>query len=146
MKRKQMKMDSLLEDIDRYELERERRATDAIMADLDRRFERMDLRRLIKKEYPAGRVVIIAQNLFRNNHYTWHFYRTVLNYYRDRAIFVEDTSEEFPERPPWADTVGHEGERKDIDWMGDHRHWDTGEDVEPIETWWMKQWREWITP
>lgn len=144
MKGKQMAMDEALEDLDRYELEREKRQTDAIMADLDKRFERMDMRKLIRNEYPAGTVVIIAQHLFRNNHYTWHFYRTVLNFYRDRAIFVEDTNEEYPERPPWADTVNHDGERKSIDWISDHRHWITGETVEPIETWWMKEYGEWV--
>ena len=147
MKGKQIAMTEALADLDRYELERERRKTDAIKARLDEKYGRMDYRKLSKKEYPAGSVVIIAQNLFRNGHYTWHFYRTILNYYRsctdpNREVFVEDTNEEFPERPPWADTVGHEGERKDICWHCEHIHWATGEVVEPIKTWWMKAWGE----
>lgn len=143
MRKEQLAMTSMLEDIDRRQLERERRETAEITASLDKKYGRMDARKLFRQEYPAGSVVIIAQNLYRNEHYTWHFYRTVLNYYKGRAIFVEDTNEEFPERPPWADTVGHEGERKDIDWIVEHIHWNTGEIVEPIETWWMKQYREW---
>lgn len=145
MKGKQMAMDSALADLDRYELERERRQTDEIMARLDGKYGRMDYRKLREGGYPAGSVVIIGQNLFRNNHYTRHFYRTVLNYCRTcndpkKAVFVEDTNEEFPERPPWAETVGHEGELKDIEWFPDHIHWATGEVEEPIVTWWMKKW------
>ena len=50
MKCKQMAMDEAMADLDRYELEREKRQTDAIMADLDKRFERMDMRKLIRNE------------------------------------------------------------------------------------------------
>ena len=127
MKGKQMAMDSALADLDRYDLERERQQTDMLTRMLDEKYGRMDYRRIKDKSYPAGSVVIIAQNVFRNNHYTRHFYRTVLNYcrtYNDprKAVFVEDTNEEFPERPPWAETVGHEGELKDIEWFPDHIH------------------------
>ena len=145
MKGRQIAMEEALEDLDRYELERERREADAIKARLDEKYGRMDYRKLQDAGYPEGSVVIIAQNLYRNGRYRWHFYRTVLSYwstrvYPNRAYFVEATNEEYPERPPWADTVGHEGEAKDIEWYPEHIHWATGEIVEPIATWWMKEW------
>jgi len=147
MKGKQLAMDSALADLDRYELERERRETDAIKARLDERYERADYWKLKAMEYPEGSVVIIAQNVFRNGHYTWHFYRTVMTYHPKgvdccRAFFVEFRNEEFPERPPWADTVGHEDDPKDIDYYPEMIHWITGDVVEPIRTWSMKKWDE----
>ena len=164
MKGKQLAFDSALADLDRYELERERRETDAIMARLDEKYGRADYQKLKDMEYPEGSVVIIGQNLFRDGHYKWHFYRTVMmNLFRDghykwhfyrtvmiyhpkgvdccRAFFVESRNDEFPERPPWADTVGHEDDPRDIDYYPAHIHWFTGEVVEPIETWHMKEWR-----
>ena len=42
--------------------------------------------------------------------------------------------------PPWADTVGHEGEARDISLHYGLIYWDTGEVVEPIKTWWMERW------
>ena len=149
MKGKQLAFDSALADLDRYELEREKRETDAVVARLDEKFGRMDYAKVRAMEYPAGSVVIIGQSLFRNDHYTRHFYRTVLIYwsnlsgtYPNKAVFVQANNEEWPDIPPWADTVGHVGELKDIDWYPEHIHWATGEVVEPIETWWMKKWRE----
>lgn len=148
MKGKQLAMDSALEELDRYALEREKRETDAIRQRLDERYERVDYQKLKNMEYPEGSVVIIAKNLFRNGHYTWHFYRTVMTYHPKgldccRAFFVESRNEEFPERPPWADTVGHEEDPRDIDYYPDMIHWFTGEVVEPIETWSMKEHRKW---
>lgn len=147
MRGKQLAMDSALADLDRYELEREKRETDAIRARLDERYERADYWKLKDMEYPEGSVVIIGQNLFRDGHYKWHFYRTVMIYHPKgvdccRAFFVESRSEEFPERPPWADTVGHEGEPRDIDFYQEHIHWITGEVIEPIKTWHMRKWEE----
>ena len=147
MRGKQIAMDSALADLDRYELERERRETDAIKARLDERYERADYRKLKDMEYPEGSVVIIAQNLPRDGHYKWHFYRTVMTYHPKgldccRAFFVESRNEEFPERPPWADTVGHEGDPRDIDYYPSMIHWVTGEVVEPIKTWSMKSWEQ----
>ena len=145
MKGKQLAFDSALADLDRYELEREKRETDAIKARLDEKYGRMDYWKVRAGEYPKGSVVIIAQKLFRNDHYTWHFYRTVLNYAKTcnnpkKAIFVQANNEQWPDIPPWADTVGHEGELKDIDWCSSMIHWATGEIAEPIETWWMRKW------
>ena len=145
MKGKQMAMDAVLEEYDSF---REKREIQELIAKIDRmddRYGRMDYRKLMDKGYPEGSVVIIAQNLYRNGRYRWHFYRTVLSYwstrvYPNRAYFVEATNEEYPERPPWADTVGHEGEAKDIEWYPEHIHWATGEIVEPVKTWWMKRW------
>ena len=145
MKGKQLAMDAALADLDRMALEREKRETDAIRDRLDARYERVDIRKLNLMEYPEGSVVIIGQNLFRNGHYTRHFYRTVLVYHPKgvdccRACFVEFRNDEFPERPPWADVVGHEGEPKDIDFYQEHIHWITGEVVEPVKTWHMREW------
>lgn len=146
MRGKQLAFDSALADLDRYELERERRETDAIKDRLDEKYGRADYRKLKDMEYPEGSVVIIGQNLFRNGHYILHFYRTVMIYHPKgagccRAFFVEAGNDEFPERPPWAGTVGHEDDPKDIDYYPEHIHWFTGEVVEPIETWDMKEWR-----
>lgn len=148
MKGKQLAMDAALADLDRYELEREKRETDAIKAKLDERYERVDCQKLKNKEYPEGSVFIIGQHIFRNGHYILHFYRTVMTYHPKgldccRAFFVESRNEEFPERPPWADTVGHEGDPRDIDYYPEHIHWFTGEVVEPVETWIMKENRKW---
>lgn len=139
------KQTDLMEEIDRFQIERERREKEAMIRHLDDTYGRMDWRRLKDCGYPAGTVVIIGQELFRNGRTTMHFYRTVLNYARTmndprKAVFVEDTNEEFPERPPWAETVGHEGELKDIEYFPHHIHWATGEVAEPIVTWWMKKW------
>ena len=147
MRGKQLAMDSALADLDRYELERERQETDKIKSWLDSKYQRIYNRKNMAAQYPAGSVVIVGQNLFRNGHYKLHFYRTVLNYYstnlhKDEAVFVEATNNEFPERPPWAETVGHEGELKDIHFYPGHIHWATGEIVEPIKTWWMKAYFE----
>ena len=145
MKGKQLAMDYALADLDRYELEREKRETDAIRTRLDDRYERADYQKLKDMEYPEGSVVIIAQSVFRGGHYTWHFYRTVMTYHPKgveccRAFFVESRNEEFPERPPWAGVVGHEDDPKDIDFYPDMIHWFTGEVVEPVRTWHMKKW------
>jgi hypothetical protein len=142
-------MDSALADLDRYEIERERRKTEAIKAGLDARYERADYEKLRNMEYPEGSVVIIAQNLYRNGRCTWHFYRTVMTYHPKgtescRAFFVESRNEEFPERPPWADTVGHEDDPRDIDYYPEHIHWMTGEVTEPVKTWSMKDWERFM--
>lgn len=154
VKQKQMKMDSLLREADwaeeerkKHEWARERERTDAIKARLDEKYGRMDYMKLRRMEYPEGSVVIIGQNLFRDGHYTRHFYRTVMVYHPKgmescRAFFVESRNDEFPERPPWADTVGHEDDPRDIDYYPEHIHWATGEVVEPIRTWSMKEWEE----
>ena len=147
MRGKQLAMDSALADLDRCELEREKRESDAIRDRLDEKYGRMDLGKLKRMEYQEGSVVIIGQNLFRNGHYTRHFYRTVLIYHPKgvdscRAFFVESRNDEFPERPPWAGTVGHEDDPKDIDYYPEHIHWFTGEVVEPVKTSFMKDWEE----
>lgn len=145
MKGKQMKMTSVMEEIDRYELEREKRETRRIMDSLDEKYGRSDEKALLKK--PDGCVVIIGQYLFRNEHYTWHFYRTVMtfSYTKSRgkySIFVQANNEEWPDVPPWAQVVNHENEPRDIDYYRDHIHWATDEVVEPIRTWWQKRWED----
>ena len=151
MKGKQLAMDSLLREADWNEQERKKREwarekeeTDRITAELDGKYERADYWKLKNREYPEGSVVIVAQNVFREEHYKWHFYRTVMVYHPKgvdccRAFFVESRNEEFPERPPWADTVGHEDDPRDIDYYPGMIHWITGEVVEPVLTWSMKR-------
>ena len=46
MKGKQLAMDSALADLDRYQMEREKRETDAIKARLDEKYERADYQKL----------------------------------------------------------------------------------------------------
>lgn len=143
----QLAMDAALADLDRYELEKERRQTNAIKARLDEKYHILDMRACDRGEIPAGTVVIIGQELFRNEHYTMHFYRTVLDYHRSlhnptTPHFVEQQTEEWPDVPPWADTVGHEGEARDIGLHSGLIYWDTEEIVEPIKTWWMKEWED----
>ena len=149
MRGKQLAFDSALEDLDRYELEREQREMDAIRARLDEKYERADALRLRLQEYPEGSVVIIGQNLFQNGHYKLHFYRTVLVYHpvnveACRAFFVEARDEEFPERPQWVGVVGHEDEPKSIDYYPDLIYWMTGEVTEPILPYSIREWREFI--
>jgi hypothetical protein len=146
MRGKQIAMDAALADLDRYELEREKLETDAIMARLDGQYERADYFKMRNREYPDGSVVIIGQNLFRNGHYKWHFYRTVMTYHpvgveACRAFFVEARTEEYPERPPWAGVVGHEDEPKSIDYYPDLIYWMTGEVTEPILPYSIREWR-----
>lgn len=146
VKGKQIAMDEVLGEYDKFKEKMEVQEMIAKINRLDDKYGRMNYRKLMDKGYPKGSVVIIAQNFYRiDGRCRWHFYRTVLNYCRTGAdprtpVFVEATNEEYPERPPWADTVGHEGERKDIGWYPEHIHWATGEIVEPITTWWMKEW------
>lgn len=140
---------SFLDDVDRFERDSRIRAQEDTMARLDANYERIDRDKLRDRGYPAGSVVIIGQGTFlKNGQWVYEFYRTVLIYWGNRAEpnrawFVEAPNEEWPDRPPWAETVGHEGEVKDIDFYFRNLHWVTGEVVEPIETWWMKEEREW---
>ena len=147
MKAKQLAMDSALEDLDRAEMARLRTANEETIRRMDEKYKRVDYNRLRKQEYVPGTVVIIGQYIrWGTPMARLKLFRTVLSYYKNRyetrEVFVEATNEEYPERPIWAETVGHEGELKDISWYGEHVHWLTGEIVEPIETWWMKEWRE----
>jgi len=151
MKGKQMAMDSLLQEADWNEEERRKREwarkkaqTDAMVDRLDSKYGRADRKKLWFNEYPEGSVVIIGQYLFRNGYYTLHFYRAVVGYHNTvhglAAHLVEQQTEEWPDVPPWAEVVGHEGEPRDIGIYSDHLYWMTGEVVEPIVTWWMEKW------
>ena len=140
-------MDSALADLDRAEVARLRLENDETIRRMDEKYARVDYNRLCRQEYVPGSVVIIGQYIRWGTQIAQlKLFRTVLSYFTNRyetkAVFVEGTNEEYPERPIWADTVGHEGELKDISWYPEHIHWFTGEVVEPVETWWMKQWRE----
>jgi len=152
MKGRQMAMDSLLKDADRHEEERRRREwarekerTDAIKRTLDAKYSRAHEKEL--KQLECGTVIIIGQELFRNGHYTTHFYRTVLTFYdggteKHRPIFIQADNEEWPDVPPWAQVENHEEELRDIGYYTKHIHWNTGEVTEPVTTWWMKKWQE----
>ena len=134
---------TVLGDYDRYEAERERRETERIMRTLDERCARMGEKELMAQ--PDGSVVIIGQHLFRNNHSTWHFYRTVMTFATSGTrgrypVFVQADNAEWPDLPPWAQVVGHENELRDIHYYQEHIHWVTGEVTEPIRTWWQKRW------
>ena len=146
MKGKQLAMDSALEDLDRSELLRLRMENGDTVRRMDAKFERVDYDRLSKQEYAPGSVIIIGQYIGWGIQKRLKLFRTVLSYFTNRCgtnpVFVEGTNEEYQERPIWAETVGHEGELKDIGWFSEHFHWFTGEIVEPIETWWLKDWRE----
>lgn len=150
MKGKQMAMTAILAEADRGEIERrrhewarEKEQTDRITAELDAKFGRMGEKDLLKQ--PDGSVVIIGQSLFRNDHYTRHFYRTVMTFAESRTrerhpVFVQANNEDWPDVPPWAQVENHEDELRDIDFFREHIHWATGEVTEPIRTWWMKEW------
>ena len=153
IKGKQLAMDSLLKEAEQNEKEqkkrewaREKEQTDAVVRMLDEKYGRIEHSHMIRPEnYPAGSVIIIGQNVFRNDHYTLHFYRTVLDYHascQDPCVahMVEAQTEEWPDVPPWAHTVGHEDEPRDMHAEMNHMHWATGEIVEPIKTWWQKKW------
>ena len=143
MKGKQMAMDGMLEEIDQRELERERHEQARIIAELDRKYERMNMQQLLDR--PNGSVVIIGQMLFRNGHNSWHFFRTVMTFAYSKSrgkysVFVQAEDEQWPETPPWAQTQNHEDEPRDIDYFQHHIHWVTGEVEKPIRTWWMEKW------
>ena len=140
MKGKQI---SVMDEVDRFEIERKKRETDAIMARLDEKCRRMSEKELLNQ--PDGSVVIIGQSLFRNGHYARHFYRTVMTFAQSGTrgrypVFVQAENEEWPETPPWAQVVNHEDEPRDINYFQEHIHWATGEVTEPIVTWWQKRW------
>ena len=135
---------SFMDELDRYELEKEKREVQAVLDKLNRNYTKVSYKDLEDGKYTPGTVVIIGQNVFKKNHYTKHFYRTVLDFHRTlygrEAHMVESQNEEWPDIPPWAHTVNHEGEARDIHADPMHEHWVSGEIVEPIETWWIKQW------
>ena len=141
MKSEQIRMDAALADVSREQIARERREDAAAVVRMDDKYSRMDYMKLRNHEYPEGTVVIIGQNLFRNGNPKLHFYRAVLGYRNTvsgiMAHFVEQQTEEWPDVPPWANVVGHEGEPRDIGFYYDHLYWLTGEVVEPIALWWM---------
>ena len=139
MRGKQLAMDRALEDLDRTTLARIRMENEETIRRMDEKYERVDYNRLRKREYAPGSVIIIGQYIrWGTPMARLELFRTVLSYFKNRyetrEVFVEATNEEYPERPIWAETVGHEGELKDISWYGEHVHWFTGEIVEPIET------------
>lgn len=136
MKRKEEQV-SVLGEVDRFTLEREKREERETIARLDSRYERMDYRKLDwENAYPEGTVVIIGQNRCSNGRWIRHFYRAVLGYHHTvngpMAHLVADPSEEWPERVPWGGIAGHPDWPKWIYPHYGHLYWVTGEVVEPI--------------
>lgn len=149
MKGRQMAMDSLLREADRDEQERKKREwarekeqTDRITAELDEKYGRMGEKDLLALS--DGSVVIIAQSLFRNDHYTRHFYRTVMTFSTGlntgrHSVFVQADNEEWPDIPPWAQVVNYEDDPRTMVYYQEHIHWATGEVTEPIITRWHQK-------
>lgn len=144
MKKKTEQLD-MMKEVDRFTIERERREKEEMIRRLDEKYTRLDQRAADKAELPAGLVVIIGQDVFRNGRYTMHFYRAVLGYHTacNGAIIphlVEQQTEEWPDVPPWAYVAGRENEARDNDIHSPNLYWNTGEVGEPVITWWQKKW------
>lgn len=134
MKKQQLKMDSVLDEITRMELAKEKREADAIIAKLDSKYKAADMRKMRNLQMQEGTVIIVCQELYRNEHYTKHFYRTVMGYHNTvggpEAHLIWEGSEEWPEEPVWGGwNVKQRWIYPDIHNM---RYWETGEVVEPI--------------
>ena len=138
MKNEQM---SMMDEVDRFEKLRNKRMRDETIAQLDAKYKRITIKETRGTDLPAGLVVIIAQDVMRDNVIKTHFYRAVLGYHNTvsgpMAHLVEAQNEEWPDVPPWATTIGHEKEPRNIGFYYDHLYWNTGEIVEPIKLWWM---------
>lgn len=134
MKGKQIAMTAMLEDVDRYTLAREKAEEEQVLAKLRKEYREVPVRELYMRKLEEGTVLIIRQELYRNNHYTAHFYRTVLGYHRTvsgmEAHLVWEGSEEWPDEPPWQTGID---DRKDKRWKypnGMEKHWMKAEDSE----------------
>lgn len=105
MKVKQLSMDGALADLDRFTLDREKREEQQTLEKLTKGYKAIQTRELYMHEHKAGRVIIVRQELYRNEHYTAHFYRTVLGYHRtvsgQEAHLVWEGTKEWPDEPPW---------------------------------------------
>lgn len=125
MKGKQLAMEDALADLDRYTIDREKREEQRILEKLAKEYREIWHRELYEQE--AGTVVIVRQELFRNNHFTAHFYRTVLGFHPtvsgQEAHLVWEGSEEWPEEPPWQTGVNELAEKRWIYPNFQHKHW-----------------------
>ncbi len=105
MKVKQLSMDGALADLDRFTLDREKREEQQMLEKLTKGYKAIQTRELYMHEHKEGSVIIVRQELYRNNHYTAHFYRTVLGYHRtvsgQEAHLVWEGTKEWPDEPPW---------------------------------------------
>ena len=128
---------TFMDEVDRYELEREKREEMGTIAKLDKDYQRITARELEKLGLPAGTVVIIMQNLFRNGHYTKHFYRSILNYHEAISGTMTDLfaapDDEWPDVVPWAGVVNRPDYHKYINPEYTMTYWTRHEVVEPIE-------------
>ena len=128
---------NFMDEVDRYEIEREKREEREIIKRLDENYQRITARELDRSGLPAGTVVIIKQELFRNNHYTSHFYRSILNYHEAVGGTMTDLfaapDEEWPYVVPWAGVVNRLDYHKHINPEYSMMYWTRHEVVEPIE-------------
>ena len=134
MKGKQITM---MDAVDQFTLEQERRKEVETIKRLDENYQRITARELSKNGLPAGTVVIICQRLFRNGHYTKHFYRSILNYHEAVGGTMCDLfaapDEEWPDVVPWAGVVNRPEYHKYINPEYTMDYWTRFEVVEPIE-------------
>ncbi len=136
MKNKRGQID-FMDEVDRYELEREKREEQEMIRRLDETHERITSKDLEKMDLPKGTVVIIGQNLFRNGHYTRHFYRSILNYHQACSYIQTDLfaapNDEWPDVVPWAGVVNRPDYHKHIGPSHEMIYWTKHEITEPIE-------------
>lgn len=134
MNRRKNQID-ILDEVDEFTIRQEKAEKDRIIRKLAEGYEEIKLDNY-RTDKPEGLVVILSQDLFRNEHMTTHFYRTVLGYHRAvRGMMmhlVADPDEEWPDVVPWAGVAGRPDYKK---WVYPHyvfRYWTKGEIVEPI--------------
>ena len=136
MAKKREQLD-FMDEVDRYELEKERRAERETIRRLDEKYQLISCRDLDSLELPVGTVVIVCQDLFRNGHESKHFYRTILNYHKAIGGIMTDLfaapNEEWPDEVPWAGVVGRPDYHKHIYPAYTMTYWTKYEVVEPIE-------------
>lgn len=131
---------NMFDDVDKYELERKKREAENKILKLDEKYRRIHFNDFKPDIIPPGTVVIVMQTFFRNDHLEKHFYRCIVGYH-DRCHadnvphVIESITEQWPERPPWADVVGHEDEPRDCHIEPGFEYWLTDEVAEPIIRW-----------
>ena len=135
MKKRRDQMD-VMDEVDEHIIRQEKAEKERTLRKLAEEYEEIQLDDY-KTDQPEGLVVILSQDLFRKEHMTTHFYRTVLGYHRAvggmMMHLVADPDEEWPDIVPWAGVTGRPDYKK---WTYPHfifRYWTKGEIVEPIE-------------
>lgn len=123
------------DEVDEFIIRQERAEVDRIRQRLNTEYSKPKID-ANKTELPEGLVVIVSQDLFRNGHYTTHFYRTVLGYHMAvggrMTHLVAAPNEEWPDIVPWAGVAGRPDYKKWIYPGYGHDYWTRGEITEPI--------------